>query len=119
VNLARRLCRRGGGVPARRGPESPRLRSGTFGTVPSTFTTGHLYSAGYTTVFDAAVPPWERQAHLELGDTPLRTRASMSSSAAMTVPAARSRRRRAPAHPGLGARAARLRAVVNPGGVDA
>lgn len=75
VNLARRLCpeRRREIASARRGPESPRLRSGTFGTVPSTFTTGHLYSLlGYTTVFDAAVPLLgARQAHLELGDTPL------------------------------------------------
>ena len=33
-------------------------RSGTGGTVPSTFTTGYRYAGlGYTTVFDAAVAP--------------------------------------------------------------
>src|SRR5260221_13762824 len=33
-------------------------RSGTTGSVPSTFATGYLYAGmGYTTVFDAAIPP--------------------------------------------------------------
>jgi formylmethanofuran dehydrogenase subunit A len=33
-------------------------RSGVGGSVPSTFATGYLYAGmGYTTVFDAAVPP--------------------------------------------------------------
>ena len=33
-------------------------RSGTTGSVPSTFATGYLYAGlGYTTAFDAAVPP--------------------------------------------------------------
>ncbi|MEP6475467.1 MAG: amidohydrolase family protein, partial [Gemmatimonadota bacterium] len=36
----------------------PQPRSGTGGTVPTTFTTGYRYAGlGYTTVFDAAVPP--------------------------------------------------------------
>jgi formylmethanofuran dehydrogenase subunit A len=75
VNLARRLGperRRESTGPAR-AADGPRLRSGTFGTVPSSFTTGYLYSLlGYTTVFDAAVPLLgARQAHLELADTPL------------------------------------------------
>jgi formylmethanofuran dehydrogenase subunit A len=47
-------------------------RSGTGGTIPSTFTTGYRYAAlGYTTVFDAAVAPLlARHSHSELDDTP-------------------------------------------------
>lgn len=53
-------------------PEAP-ARSGTGGTVPSTFTTGYRYAGlGYTTVFDAAVAPLSaRHTHAELGDTPI------------------------------------------------
>lgn len=75
VNLARRLSpeRRRDGFESRRVGPRGLLRSGTFGTVPSTFSTGHLYSLlGYTTVFDAAVPLLgARHAHMELADTPL------------------------------------------------
>lgn len=48
-------------------------RSGTTGAVPSTFATGYLYAGlGYTTAFDAAVPPLTaRHAHEELQDTPV------------------------------------------------
>jgi len=48
-------------------------RSGTGGTVPSTFTTGYRYAGlGYTTVFDAAVAPASaRQTHAEFDDTPI------------------------------------------------
>jgi formylmethanofuran dehydrogenase subunit A len=56
---------------------APRLlegeaRSGTGGTVPSSFTTGYRYAAlGYTTAFDAAVAPLlARHSHAELDDTP-------------------------------------------------
>lgn len=47
-------------------------RSGTGGTVPSTFTTGYRYAGlGYTTAFDAAVAPvMARHSHSELDDTP-------------------------------------------------
>ena len=47
-------------------------RSGTGGTVPSTFTTGYRYAGlGYTTAFDAAVAPLGAlHTHLELDDTP-------------------------------------------------
>jgi formylmethanofuran dehydrogenase subunit A len=47
-------------------------RSGTGGTVPSTFTTGYRYAGlGYTTAFDAAVAPsMARHSHAELDDTP-------------------------------------------------
>ncbi len=48
-------------------------RSGTIGSVPSTFATGYLYAGlGYTTAFDAAIPPLAaRHAHEEFLDTPL------------------------------------------------
>lgn len=48
-------------------------RSGTCGSVPSTFATGYLYAGmGYTTAFDAAIPPlFARHAHEELHDTPV------------------------------------------------
>ena len=72
VNVARKMC-----------PEDKRLatpivrsahtRSGTGGSVPSTFATGYLYAGmGYTTAFDAAIPPlFARHAHEELHDTPV------------------------------------------------
>jgi formylmethanofuran dehydrogenase subunit A len=46
--------------------------SGTMGSVPSTFATGYKYAGlGYTTAFDAAVPPLlARHCHEELEDTP-------------------------------------------------
>ena len=49
------------------------MRSGTRGSTPTTFVTGHLYAGmGYTTVFDAAVPPLgARHAHEEFHDTPV------------------------------------------------
>jgi formylmethanofuran dehydrogenase subunit A len=74
VNLARRL------LPEEREPvPAPALvdgrlaRSGSGGTLPSTFTTGYRYAGlGYTTVFDAAVAPLTaRLAHAELDDTPI------------------------------------------------
>src|SRR4051812_12433600 len=48
-------------------------RSGTTGSVPSTFATGYLYAGlGYTTAFDAAVPPLgARHSHEEFHDTPV------------------------------------------------
>ena len=61
VNLARRLLpeehdRDPAPAPLLVDGEVP--RSGTGGTVPSTFTTGYRYAGlGYTTVFDAAVAP--------------------------------------------------------------
>ncbi len=47
-------------------------RSGTLGSVPSTFATGYKYAAlGYTTAFDAAIPPLSaKHAHEEFADTP-------------------------------------------------
>ncbi|MEZ6067481.1 MAG: formylmethanofuran dehydrogenase subunit A [Planctomycetaceae bacterium] len=56
--------------PIKRGPFT---RSGTGGSVPSTFATGYLYAGlGYTTAFDAAVPPLgARHTHEERHDTPI------------------------------------------------
>lgn len=51
----------------------PLTRSGTCGSVPSSFTTGFQYAGlGYTTAVDAAIPPLSaRLAHAELNDTPV------------------------------------------------
>ena len=74
VNRARRL------LPEEHEPvhapallDGTQARSGSGGTVPSTFTTGYRYAGlGYTTVFDASVAPIAaRLAHLELDDTPI------------------------------------------------
>ena len=71
VNTARKLRpeEKRRAEPVRR---TPLTRSGTMGSVPSTFATGYKYAGlGYTTAFDAAVPPLTaRHAHEELEDTP-------------------------------------------------
>ncbi len=71
VNLARKFQ-----PEDKRHDVSPRvnqLRSGTGGTVPSTFTTGYRYATlGYTTAMEAAVPPLgARHTIEELHDTPV------------------------------------------------
>ena len=77
VNLARRLLPEEHDADPARRPDlldgEPTARSGTGGTVPSTFTTGYRYAGlGYTTVFDAAVAPLTaRLSHAELDDTPI------------------------------------------------
>ncbi|MBM84012.1 MAG: formylmethanofuran dehydrogenase subunit A [Planctomycetaceae bacterium] len=72
VNTARKM------MPEERRVSEPVVRtkftrSGSRGSVPSTFATGYLYTGlGYTTAFDAAVPPLgARHAHEEFDDTPL------------------------------------------------
>jgi formylmethanofuran dehydrogenase subunit A len=72
VNAARKM------IPdekrrARMVERTPGTRSGTVGSVPSTWATGYLYAGlGYTTAFDAAIPPlMARHAHEELEDTPI------------------------------------------------
>ena len=52
---------------------TPLTRSGTLGSVPSTFATGYKYiGLGYTSAFDAAIPPLAaRHAHEEFQDTPI------------------------------------------------
>lgn len=51
----------------------PGFRSGTLGSVPTSFVTGYRYAGlGYTTAVDAAIPPLSaRSAHQEFQDTPL------------------------------------------------
>jgi formylmethanofuran dehydrogenase subunit A len=72
VNLARKMRPedRRNAPPIRR---TALTRSGTTGSVPSTFATGYLYAGmGYTTAFDAAIPPLgARHAHEEFHDTPV------------------------------------------------
>ena len=72
VNVARKMRpedRRKAPVVRR----TPLTRSGTTGSIPSTFATGYLYAGmGYTTAFDAAIPPLSaRHAHEEFHDTPI------------------------------------------------
>ncbi len=72
VNGARAMrpeeSRRGGFLP-----RSAAGRSGTLGSVPTTFSTGALYAGlGYGTAVDAAIAPlMARQTHHELADTPI------------------------------------------------
>lgn len=72
VNVARKMRPedKRKAAPVRR---TPNTRSGTTGSVPSTFATGYLYAGmGYTTAFDAAIPPLgARHAHEEFHDTPV------------------------------------------------
>ena len=76
VNLARRLLPEEHDADPVAAPSlvgGGRGRSGTGGTVPSTFTTGYRYAGlGYTTVFDAAVAPLSaRISHAEFDETPI------------------------------------------------
>src|SRR5690242_18537596 len=71
VNTARKMC------PEQKRRDEPVRRtrlthSGSMGSVPSTFATGYKYAGmGYTTAFDAAIPPLSaRHAHEEFEDTP-------------------------------------------------
>ncbi len=71
VNAARKMR------PEEKRKATPVMRtanthSGTMGSVPSTFATGYKYAGmGYTTAFDAAVPPLNaRHVHEEFEDTP-------------------------------------------------
>ncbi len=76
VNHARRLLpeeHAADPVPRPRLEDGSLARSGTGGTLPSTFATGYRYAGlGYTTVMEAAVAPLAaRHAHAELDDTPI------------------------------------------------
>jgi formylmethanofuran dehydrogenase subunit A len=70
VNAARRM--RAGEKRTAVSERTSLIRSGTLGSVPSTFVTGYKYlGMGYTTAFDAAVPPLHaRHTHEEFADTP-------------------------------------------------
>jgi formylmethanofuran dehydrogenase subunit A len=72
VNIARKLRPDGKSDPQSVLARTDNTRSGTLGSVPSTFATGYKYAGmGYTTAFDAAIPPLAaRHAHEELADTP-------------------------------------------------
>jgi formylmethanofuran dehydrogenase subunit A len=72
VNVARKMRpeeKRGAGAVV---AKTATTRSGTLGSTPSTFVTGYKYAGlGYTTAFDAAIPPLgARHAHEEFADTP-------------------------------------------------
>ena len=76
VNHARRLVpeeRAGDAPPAPALVEGEHPRSGTGGTLPTSFVTGYRYAGlGYTTAMEAAVAPLAaRHAHCELDDTPI------------------------------------------------
>ena len=73
VNAARMLRPEDSAGRSRRPPHGRPTRSGTLGSVPSTFATGYQYAGlGYTTAFDAAIPPLAaRHAHEEFRDTPV------------------------------------------------
>ncbi len=71
VNLARKLQPEDHRFDVH--PRTPFTRSGSGGTVPSTFATGYRYAMlGYTTAMEAAVPPLGARHTLEeLHDTPI------------------------------------------------
>jgi len=71
VNVARRM-RPEEKRKAEKVYRTANTHSGTMGSVPSTFATGYKYAGlGYTTAFDAAIPPLAaRHAHEEFDDTP-------------------------------------------------
>jgi formylmethanofuran dehydrogenase subunit A len=108
---------------------APRLdgpaRSGTGGTIPSTFATGYRYAGlGYTTVMEAAVAPlFARHAHAELDDTPIIDAglfALLGNDEYLFRQIAAGERARARDYAAWVLRAAGAYAikVVNPGGVD-
>ena len=101
-------------------------RSGSGGTVPTTFTSGYRYAGlGYTTVFDAAVAPvMARHSHAELEDTPCVDGgffALMGNDEYLLRQIAAGERERARDYAAwlLGATGAYAIKVVNPGGIEA
>ena len=101
-------------------------RSGTGGTVPTTFTTGYRYAGlGYTTVFDAAVAPvMARHSHAELEDTPCVDGgffALMGNDEYLLRQIAAGEQERARDYAAwlLGATGAYAIKIVNPGGIEA
>jgi len=71
VNVARKM-RPEEKRKARKIVRTETTHSGTLGSAPSTFATGYTYAGlGYTTAFDAAIPPLAaRHVHEEFDDTP-------------------------------------------------
>ena len=124
VNIARKLR------PEDRRPfphaKTDLRRSGTGGSTPSTFVTGYLYAGlGYTTVFDAAIPPLgARHTHEEFHDTPVIDKGFyvlVGNNHYLMDQIARGETERATAFLGWLLNATRGFAlkVVNPGGVEA
>src|SRR5262245_42864421 len=108
--------------PVRR---TPFTRSGTTGSVPSTFATGYLYAGlGYTTAFDAAIPPLgARHAHEEFHDTPVIDKGFFvlignNHYALMQIAAREPQKLKAFAAWLLGSAKAYAIKLVNPGGVE-
>jgi formylmethanofuran dehydrogenase subunit A len=106
--------------------EGSTARSGTGGTVPSTFTTGYRYAGlGYTTAFDAAVAPiMARHSHTELDDTPCLDGGIfvlMGNDEYLLRQIAAGNRQRAGDYAGwlLGAAGGYAIKIVNPGGIEA
>ena len=102
------------------------LRSGSGGTVPSSFATGYRYAGlGYTTAFDAAVAPLlARHSHAELDDTPCLDGgifALMGNDEYLLRQIEGGERQRARDYVAwlLGAAGAYAVKIVNPGGVEA
>ncbi len=100
-------------------------RSGTGGTIPSTFTTGYRYAGlGYTTAMEAAVAPLAaRHAHAELDDTPIIDSgffALLGNDEYLLRQIAAGERTRAQDYAAwlLGAAGAYAIKIVNPGGVE-
>jgi formylmethanofuran dehydrogenase subunit A len=101
------------------------LRSGTAGSVPSSFTTGYQYAAlGYATAVDAAIAPLgARHAHHELRDTPIIDKAFLvllgnNHAILDAIHAGDSGRLRDTVAWYLGATRAYGVKVVNPGGIE-
>jgi formylmethanofuran dehydrogenase subunit A len=124
VNVARRMRpedkRHSAGIQRGTG-----TRSGTIGSVPSTFATGYLYAGlGYTMAIDAAVPPLgARHAHQEFQDTPAIDKAFLvllGNNHYVLQQAARGDTEKLRAYVGwiLGAARAYGVKIVNPGGVE-
>jgi len=127
VNQGRRLLPEEHTVDAAPAPAlvEGEARSGTGGTIPSTFTTGYRYAGlGYTTVFDAAVAAaGARDTHAQLDDTPVIDAGFfvlMGNDAYLLRQIAAGERDRARDYAAwlLGATGAYAIKVVNPGGVE-
>jgi len=129
VNLARRMRpedKRQSGPVERHVSARAATRSGSTGSVPSTFATGYLYSGlGYTTAFDAAIAPLAaRHAHEEFRDTPLIDKGFfilLGNNHYALTQIAKGEKERLRAFAGwiLQAAGAHAIKVVNPGGVEA
>ena len=101
-------------------------RSGTGGTVPTTFSTAYRYAGlGYTTAFDAAVAPiMARHTHAELDDTPILDAGCfvlLGNDEYLHRQISRGERERAAHYVAwmLGATGAYAVKIVNPGGIEA